>query len=176
MTPYTSRTRDVPTSSTLPVPPEEVLFRRLGAPERDIHDDFYWADKHLAEKQTLPESDLLKAVHAYAADFYEAMGEKGEVNFRSMDETALLAIGLLLEEAAEEVLGETGDMVFVEGEEAKKPKRRREVQIEAVESEVIDDDQQQQEEEEEGRPAEKKPKEKRKRKKRKIRHEQDDPG
>lgn len=33
-----------------------------------------------------------------------------------MDETALLAMAILLEEVAKESLGETGDLVFVEGE------------------------------------------------------------
>lgn len=34
-----------------------------------------------------------------------------------MDETALIAMGVLLEEMAKEALGETGDLVLVEGEE-----------------------------------------------------------
>lgn len=33
-----------------------------------------------------------------------------------MDETALLAVAILLEEVAKELLGETGDLVFVEGD------------------------------------------------------------
>ena len=36
-------------------------------------------------------------------------------NFQSMDATALLLVGMLLEESAQEVLGDAGDMVFVEG-------------------------------------------------------------
>lgn len=32
-----------------------------------------------------------------------------------MDETALIAFGILMEETAKEVLGETGDLVFTEG-------------------------------------------------------------
>ena len=39
------------------------------------------------------------------------------MDFESMDETALLGLGILLEEMAEHVLGETGDLAFVEGEE-----------------------------------------------------------
>lgn len=35
---------------------------------------------------------------------------------RSMDDTALLAVGILMEELAELALGETGDLVLVEGE------------------------------------------------------------
>ena len=100
------------------VPPEEVLFRRKGAPIRYEEDDFYWADKNLTDDQNLPESDLLKAVHAYASDFYgRAVKGRGAVDFESLDETALLAVGVLMEEMAGEVLGETGDMAFVEGED-----------------------------------------------------------
>ena len=131
----------------MPIPPEEVLFRRLGAPERDIHDDFYWADRHLSEKQILPDSDLLKAIHSYAADFFKAMGDKGRVNFLSMDETALLAVGMLLEETADEVLGETGDMVFVEGEVVKAPERWRKMEAKAADASGREGDSQQEGEE-----------------------------
>lgn len=100
------------------VPPEEVLFRREGAPIRYEEDDFYWADRDLADNQKLPESDLLKAIHAYASDFYgRAVKGKGKVDFESLDETALLAVGILMEEMACEALGETGDLAFVEGED-----------------------------------------------------------
>ena len=95
-----------------------MLFRRKGAPIRYEEDDFYWADRHLTENQKLPESDLLKAIHAYASDFYgRAVKGKGMVDFESLDETALLAVGVLMEEMAGDVLGETGDMAFVEGED-----------------------------------------------------------
>lgn len=105
--------------------PEEVLFRRLKAPIRYMEDDFYFANERLPEgphgKELLPDSDLLKALHAYCSDFYaSATTEHGKLDWMSMDETALLAIGILLEEAAAESLGETGDMVFVEGENVDK--------------------------------------------------------
>lgn len=94
-----------------------MLFRRKGAPIRYEEDDFYWADKYLTDSQKLPESDLLKAIHAYASDFYgRAVKGRGMVDFESLDETALLAVGVLMEEMAGDVLGETGDMAFVEGE------------------------------------------------------------
>ena len=61
---------------------------------------------------------MLKAIHAYASDFYRrAVKGKGLVDFESLDETALLAVGVLMEEMAGDVLGETGDMAFVEGED-----------------------------------------------------------
>ncbi|KAL9004555.1 MAG: hypothetical protein Q9188_002624, partial [Gyalolechia gomerana] len=95
----------------------EILFRRRNAPERYEEDDFYWAHENLEPgKQQLPDSDLLKAVHAYASDFYgKVLGEEARVSWRSLDETALMALGVLLEEEMERVLGETGDLVFVEG-------------------------------------------------------------
>lgn len=61
---------------------------------------------------------MLQAIHAYSSDFYDnATMDRGQDDFRSMDETALIAMGILLEEMAQECLGETGDMVLVEGEE-----------------------------------------------------------
>lgn len=67
---------------------------------------------------------MLKAVHGYASHFYEALGQRLDsserkttkrVDERSMDETALLAFGILLEEAARASLGKDGDLVFTEG-------------------------------------------------------------
>lgn len=69
---------------------------------------------------------MLKSVHGYASHFYDALGQRHEgkargdirhVDERSMDETALLAFGILLEEAARESLGKDGDLVFTEGVE-----------------------------------------------------------
>ena len=69
-------------------------------------------------KKKLPDSDLLKAAHTYASDFYDrATTNRGQGDFRSMDGTALLALGILLEEAATHRLGEKGHLVFVEGDE-----------------------------------------------------------
>ena len=116
--PRVSSNRDTVSSSSVAVPPEEVLFRRRGAPIRYAENDIYWADRHLTEKQGLPDSDLLKAIHTYASDFYgRATKDRGAVDFESFDETALLGLGILLEEMAGHVLGETGDLAFVEGEE-----------------------------------------------------------
>lgn len=65
----------------------------------------------------MPASDLLKALHAYAADFYgRTLGKDAEVSYGSLDGSALLALGVLMEEAIRGVLGETGDLAFVEGE------------------------------------------------------------
>lgn len=106
--------------------PEEVLFSRTNAPQRYAEKDIYFAHEDLPDggRGVLPDSDLLKALHGYASHFYEAMGQRHErngqgntarVDERSMDETALLSVGILLEEAARESLGRNGDLVFTEG-------------------------------------------------------------
>lgn len=70
----------------------------------------------------LPESDLLKALHCYTSDFYSrATSDAGIDDWKSLDETALMALGILIEEAALHTLGETGDMVFTEGERMTEP-------------------------------------------------------
>ena len=47
------------------------------------------------------------------SDFYARATEHGgKYDWKSLDETALLALGILIEEAAVEVLGETGDLAF----------------------------------------------------------------
>ena len=101
------------------------MFRRKSAPEwlyganrAQGEDDLYWANEQLGPEQPLPESDLLKVLHVYASDFYgRATSDGGKCDFRSMDETALLALGILLEESAKHCLGEKGHLVFVEGQE-----------------------------------------------------------
>lgn len=83
-----------------------------------MENDIYFANDNLPEDQPLPDSDLLKAIHTYTSDFYKySTPDQGSCAWRSMDETALIAMGFLLEEMASEALEETGDMVFVEGEE-----------------------------------------------------------
>ena len=94
-----------------------MLFRSRGAPTRYEENDIYWADRHLQSDQTLPESDLLKALHTYASDFYEkTAGLQAGTSYESMDGSALIALGILLEEMCKEKLGDTGDLAFVEGE------------------------------------------------------------
>jgi hypothetical protein len=65
---------------------------------------------------------MLSALHAYVSKLY-SRNECPEMEkaWKCMDETALIAFGILMEEMANEVLGETGDLAFteaaVEGEE-----------------------------------------------------------
>jgi hypothetical protein len=77
--------------------------------------DFYFASDSLPS-QALPDSDLLKALHCYTSDFYSrATTDGGRGDWRSMDETALLAMGILMEEFCRDILGDAGDMVFTDG-------------------------------------------------------------
>ncbi|KIW17553.1 hypothetical protein PV08_04747 [Exophiala spinifera] len=103
-------------SNMAPVGPEEHLLRHGRVPVKallEVRDP--GAD--LAAADQLPDSDMLKAIHTYASDFYSAAtSNSGAYDFRSLDETALIATGILLEEAVKEALGENGDMVFVEPE------------------------------------------------------------
>lgn len=109
----------------LKLAPDEALFRRKDAPERYAEHDIYRAHEWELPnggQGVLPKSDLLKAIHEYSSEFYGALNRHQGVldsgrnlDERSMDETALLALGILLEEAGREVLGRRGHLVFTEG-------------------------------------------------------------
>ncbi|KAJ4505960.1 hypothetical protein HRR83_008475 [Exophiala dermatitidis] len=102
--------------NVLPLAPEDVLLRSTRIPAQRILDS-YDAVGDLPSSEKLPDSELLKAVHAYASDCYScATREGGRYDYHSLDETALIAVGILLEEAVRGALGENGDMVFVEPE------------------------------------------------------------
>ena len=109
--------------ATAAAPPERVMrgarsrgyHRGNDRDDYSLYEDAYRVHRYLKDKTLLPDSDLLKAIHAYAADFYaEAIPNGRQVSTQSMDETALLALGILLEETADEVLGETGHRAFFE--------------------------------------------------------------
>ena len=96
------------------------MFRSRNAPTRYAESDIYFANERQSPIN-LPESDLLKAVHSYTSDFYSrATTEGGSGDWKSLDETALIAVGILMEEASRSTLGQTGDLVFTEGEESTK--------------------------------------------------------
>lgn len=108
-----------------PVAASDYLFRHQHGPEHDASYEQWSAHRHLEHR--LPDSDLLKAIHAHASDFYGAMLD-GKGSFESMDETALIALGILLEEATAEGLGETGDLAFVEAASPDEVDRSRPVE------------------------------------------------
>lgn len=128
--PKASKHRDTTSTSTTPLPPEEVLFKRKHAPLRYEEDDIYFrAYRNLSQDpgngKALPESDLLKVLHVYASELYASAsssrssskakakgrgeGREGQTDgvrgFYSLDETALLALGILLEEVTAEAIG-----------------------------------------------------------------------
>ncbi|PBP15440.1 hypothetical protein BUE80_DR013820 [Diplocarpon rosae] len=110
--------RDTVSSSTRAISPEHVLFRSQTAPTRYAESDLYFVNERRAVTD-LPESDLLTALHCYTSDLYaRAAADQGICDWKSMDGTALLALGILIQEAARSALGETGDLAFTEGEEA----------------------------------------------------------
>lgn len=112
-----SKYRDTASTNFEPSRPDEVLFRRKLAPTRYEETDFYYAHESLPYGLPLPSSDLLVAIHAYAADFYRhATENQGRHDYESMNDTALIAMGVLTEELAKEALGKSGDLVLVEGE------------------------------------------------------------
>ncbi|KAK4230271.1 hypothetical protein QBC38DRAFT_50342 [Podospora fimiseda] len=147
----TSKPRRHSFSKTIPpFTPEEALLRRKNAPGKWIEYDTYWASEDLEGTDVrLPESELLVCLHSYVSKFYDLVGagkgtDKRLVDERSMDETALLAIGILLEEAGREVLGKRGGEVFVEGE------------VEEKVVEAVVDEEERKKVEIEGEPEEKK--------------------
>lgn len=127
-----------------------MLFRQKKAPVRYAERDIYWASDNLPDGH-LPDSDLLMAVHAYASHFYKAIAStladpgshsRALSDEQSMDETALLAFGILLEEASRDTLGKRGDLVFIEpaddavaskNDHGRLPKRRKVAHDEYVE-------------------------------------------
>ncbi|KAF3005773.1 hypothetical protein E8E13_007244 [Curvularia kusanoi] len=102
-------------SSRQPLRPDEVLFKQANAPIRYEETDYYNAHARLPANQQLPSSELLTAIHAYVSKLYSRNTEGDSLPaWKCMDETALIALGILMEESAREVLGETGDFAFVE--------------------------------------------------------------
>ncbi|KZM20957.1 uncharacterized protein EKO05_0008446 [Ascochyta rabiei] len=102
-------------SSRQPLRPDEVLFKQANAPIRYEETDYYNAHASLPADQQLPSGELLTAIHAYVSTLYSRTVEgDSQPTWKCMDETALIALAILMEETAREVLGETGDFAFVE--------------------------------------------------------------
>ena len=100
-------------NATRPLAPEEVLLKH--AENTNVSAHHQPLQQYDKPRASLPDSDLLKAIHEYAGDFYEmATKDHGKHDIKSMDGSALVAVGCLLEEASRQLLGENGDMVLVE--------------------------------------------------------------
>ncbi|KAJ5337803.1 hypothetical protein N7452_004531 [Penicillium brevicompactum] len=114
---FASQYRDTASSGARALRPEELIFRGQNPTTPSSNEESYFAHENLPKNNTLPSSELLEAIHAYTADYLEyATADNGVDDHRTMDETALLAMGILIEEMAAEELGDTGDLVLVEGE------------------------------------------------------------
>lgn len=95
--------------------PDEVLFKQLNAPVRYEESDDYCAHARLPKGQHLPSSDLLSTLHAYISMKYCREAQTGSQRpWKCMDETALIAFGILIEETVREVLGDSGDLALTE--------------------------------------------------------------
>ncbi|KAI9729054.1 MAG: hypothetical protein M1828_000139 [Chrysothrix sp. TS-e1954] len=130
-----SRSRSRSRPHAPPPPPEDYEYGDSGARAR--LSKLERAKNH----DSLPSSDLLKALHRYTSLFQHALlqtaggvggggggvggvGGRGgggqqqqdgeENSYGTLDETALLALGILIQEASREVVGEEGWRVFVE--------------------------------------------------------------
>jgi hypothetical protein len=91
------------------------LFKQSNAPIRYYETDYYYAHENLPAGQQLPTGELLSALHAYIAKLYSRTeGLEMEKVWKCMDETALIAFGILMEETVRETLGETGDLALTE--------------------------------------------------------------
>lgn len=113
--PTASRYRDTASSSGRTLAPEEVLIRRPHYLNDKLKGEPYFAHERLRPDQKLPNSDLLTAVHAYASDSYSHYDERTKRDWESLDESALIAFGYLIEELGREVIGSTGDLPLLEG-------------------------------------------------------------
>ncbi|KAJ5633600.1 hypothetical protein N7528_001442 [Penicillium herquei] len=117
--PYASKYRDTQSSGARDFRPEEILYRSARsksskAAKKNKERESYFAHEKLPADRQLPPSELLTAIHSYSSDFYTQLRKNGKHNFHSMDESALLAVGILMEELAKEQLGETGDLALTE--------------------------------------------------------------
>ncbi|KAK8055513.1 hypothetical protein PG993_000740 [Apiospora rasikravindrae] len=92
--------------------PEEVLFRRVKAPIRFAEKDVYHAHEALPGGGR----DHWARRHGAPGAAESRGSSSSNIDEQSMDETALIAFGILLEEAARDALGKRGDLVFTEGQ------------------------------------------------------------
>lgn len=117
--PRASRYRDTASSGgERAIPPEEALIRRPHYLNNKLKGEPYFAHEHLPRKTRLPSPDILTAIHAHAADFFKYSMKISKPVYQSMDESALLAFGILAEELAKEKFGAVGHRVLLDDPEA----------------------------------------------------------
>jgi hypothetical protein len=112
--PIFSKNRDTASSSTHPVAPDDILFNRKGARIRFAEEGDYVG---IDDMGPIPPSDLLETMHRYVSRFYDRPDvERKHLHYKSMDGTALLALGILLEETLKHSLSKTGHLAFLAAE------------------------------------------------------------
>lgn len=116
--PFASQHRDTASTGGRTLTPEEVLIRRPHYLNSKVKGEPYFAHERLPHDKKLPNSDMLTAIHAYAADFYKYSMERTKPVYQSLDESALLAFGILAEELAKEGMGTTGYRCLLDDPEA----------------------------------------------------------
>lgn len=111
---YTSRWRRNVSSTRAVRPSNDILSRLQG--DDNLGD---WCNEETLDDVPLPESEIIEAIQSYAGHFYaNTTDSRRTEHFSSMNGSALIAMGVLLEELGSELLGETGDMVLVEREDS----------------------------------------------------------
>ncbi|KIW03398.1 uncharacterized protein PV09_05603 [Verruconis gallopava] len=95
---------------TQPYSAAEFFFEQLRAVFGNKNEDarLYWHRE--LDSHHPPQSDILWAIHRYASQFF-ARDKSPSLKF--MDESALLALGILVEETMKDELGETGFLAFL---------------------------------------------------------------
>lgn len=106
--PAASKYRDTASTGERTLAPEEVLIRRPHHLNNKLKGEPYFAHQRLPRKTRLPPSDMLAAIHAHAADFYKYGMQRWKAVYQSLDESALLAFGILAEELCKELMGPGG--------------------------------------------------------------------
>lgn len=124
----------ISTAHPTPLSPEEILYQRKTIQKRfDSFEAFerayFDAQSSATDPRTgetrLPDSDLLVAIFEYARQFYasieestEGERERGMECWGSLNGSALIAMGILLEEMCKAELGVTSGLAMMEGARA----------------------------------------------------------
>jgi hypothetical protein len=118
--------------------PAEHYFTRLRPKTGDEDEDsrIYWSPE--TDKHELPSSDLLWAIHRYVS---QKLGRERPECVKFMDETALIAMGILLEESIKESIGTDGYLsLLIPGSGSESEDERVAIVDDEFSSETVDSD------------------------------------
>ncbi|KAF1815929.1 hypothetical protein P152DRAFT_471302 [Eremomyces bilateralis CBS 781.70] len=101
--------------------PEEALLKRYCAPDGLESSALYFSGTSDLRPDLIPDSELLRAIHHYTTHLFKGLGAgESDPCWGAFDGTAMLALGVLVEETVRELVGDSGDLAFVGGVEIKK--------------------------------------------------------